>query len=84
MITLTRCSSMPSAEIFSLPNGSIRLTLPINGTLPPHCVISRPVSQSAGSLSFRQLLLMENVFDLRSVRVSEAMRLEFRRIQITG
>ena len=33
------------------------------------------LSQSAGSLSFRQLLLMENVFDLRSVRVSEAMRL---------
>ncbi|MEX2207771.1 MAG: CNNM domain-containing protein [Myxococcota bacterium] len=32
------------------------------------------LSQSAGSLSFRQLLLMENVFDLRSVRVSEAMR----------
>jgi CBS domain containing-hemolysin-like protein len=33
------------------------------------------LSQTAGSLSFRQLLLMENVFDLRSVRVSEAMRL---------
>ena len=27
------------------------------------------LSQSEGSLSFRQLLLMENVFDLRSVRV---------------
>jgi CBS domain containing-hemolysin-like protein len=32
------------------------------------------VSQSAGSLSFRQLLLMENVFDLRSMRVRDAMR----------
>jgi CBS domain containing-hemolysin-like protein len=31
-------------------------------------------SQSAGELSFRQLLLMENVFDLRGVRVREAMR----------
>ncbi len=30
-------------------------------------------SQSAGELSFRQLLLMENVFDLRGVRVREAM-----------
>jgi len=33
------------------------------------------LSQSAGSLSFRQLLIMENVFDLRSVRVRDAMRL---------
>jgi CBS domain containing-hemolysin-like protein/mannitol/fructose-specific phosphotransferase system IIA component (Ntr-type) len=33
------------------------------------------LSQTEGSLSFRQLLLMENVFDLRSVRVGEAMRL---------
>src|SRR5262245_13306428 len=33
------------------------------------------LSQSAGSLSFRQLLLMENVFDLRSVQVRDAMRL---------
>lgn len=32
------------------------------------------LSQSAGSLSFRQLLLMENVFDLRAVRVRDAMR----------
>jgi CBS domain containing-hemolysin-like protein len=32
------------------------------------------LSQSAGSLSFRQLLLMENVFDLRSIRVRDAMR----------
>ena len=32
------------------------------------------LSQSGGSLSFRQLLLMENVFDLSTVRVSEAMR----------
>ncbi len=33
------------------------------------------LSQTAGSLSFRQLLIMENVFDLRSVRVRDAMRL---------
>lgn len=33
------------------------------------------LSQSAGSLSFRQLLIMENVFDLRAVRVRDAMRL---------
>jgi len=33
------------------------------------------LSQSAGSLSFRQLLIMENVFDLRAVHVRDAMRL---------
>jgi CBS domain containing-hemolysin-like protein len=32
------------------------------------------LSQSAGSMSFRQLLLMENVFDLRGIRVRDAMR----------
>jgi tellurite resistance protein TerC len=32
------------------------------------------LSQSAGSMSFRQLLLMENVFDLRDLRVRDAMR----------
>jgi CBS domain containing-hemolysin-like protein len=32
------------------------------------------LSQSAGSMSFRQLLLMENVFDLRGLRVRDAMR----------
>ncbi len=32
------------------------------------------LSQSAGSMSFRQLLLMENLFDLRGMRVRDAMR----------
>ncbi len=32
------------------------------------------LSQSAGEMSFRQLLLMENVFDLRTVHVRDAMR----------
>ena len=35
MITLTRCSSMPSAEIFVKPNGSTRRTAPQAARAPP-------------------------------------------------
>src|SRR5262249_34757842 len=65
-------------------NGSARLVLRLLGwSAPAHEPVHSEdelrvileLSQSAGSLSFRQLLLMENVFDLRSVQVRDAMRL---------
>jgi CBS domain containing-hemolysin-like protein len=65
-------------------NGSARLVLRLLGwSAPAHEPVHSEdelrvileLSQSAGSLSFRQLLLMENVFDLRSVHVRDAMRL---------
>jgi magnesium and cobalt exporter, CNNM family len=57
-------------------NGSARLVLRLLGwSAPAHEPVHSEdelrvilaLSQSAGSLSFRQLLLMENVFDLRAV-----------------
>jgi len=65
-------------------NGSARLVLRLLGwSAPAHEPVHSEdelrvileLSQSAGSLSFRQLLLMENVFDLRAVQVRDAMRL---------
>ena len=38
MITLTRCSSTPSAETFMKPDGSTRRTRPCSGWSPPHCI----------------------------------------------
>jgi CBS domain containing-hemolysin-like protein len=66
-----------------LLNGSANLVLRLFGlSAPPDELkhseeelrIILELSQSAGQLSFRQLLLMENIFDLRSLRVRDAMR----------
>jgi CBS domain containing-hemolysin-like protein len=64
-------------------NGSANLVLLLLGFRTPardplhtedELRIILELSQSAGSMSFRQLLLMENVFDLRGLRVRDAMR----------
>ena len=37
MMTLTRCSSTPSADTFMNPDGSTLRTRPVSAPLPPHC-----------------------------------------------
>ncbi len=66
-MTLTRCSSTPSAETFMKPEGSTRRTRPSSGRLPPHCSIS-----TASPRFTRTASVDEQVrYDLEAARIAD-------------
>ena len=83
MMTFTRCSSTPSAEIFVKPDGSTRRTRPSSAWPPPHCSMrTRAFGRNPDGVGRQQVgdhLQLSRVadFDERFARLDDRFALSY-------